>query len=278
MSNNALHKTKLILSQVFCACFLTLTPFPAMMFTGKLLLQIILTLFLVLLYCFVVNAAGIGLREQAVSEWVMIVFWIIIAFVEQIQVKGTLLVFRTPWAHTFYYDRIGMIFISLTVTVLFQRIKTFISKDGDTAKNYGKFYSVASAAYITYYIIALVYCFIICRSPSAERDKPNLVPFNTLKWTFFSGLIDYERLILFFGNIAIFLPLGFLMYEHLCKGKKKIILFLFPVVLSSLIEISQYVFNMGNPDVDDVILNVLGFYLGIVFKIAVDKLLPIRSE
>lgn len=278
MSNNALQKTKLILSQVFCACFLTLTVFPAMMFTGKLLLQILLTLFFVLFYCFVVNAAGIGLHEQAVSEWVMIVFWIIIAFVEQIQAKGTLLVFQTPWVHTFYYDRIGMLFISLTVTILFQRIKTFLSKDGDTPKNYGKFYSVASAAYITYYIIALVYCFIICRSPSAEREEPNLVPFNTLKWTFFSGLIDYERLILFFGNIAIFLPLGFLMYEHLCKGKKKIILFLLPVVLSSLIEISQYVFNMGNPDVDDVILNVLGFYLGIVFKISVDKLLPIRSE
>ncbi len=278
MLNNALHKTKLILSQIFCACFLTVTVFPGMMFTGKLLLQILLTLFFVLLYCLVVNAAGIGLREQALAEWVMIIFWIIIAFVEQILFKGTFLIFRTPWAHTFYYDSIGMIFIALTVTIFFQRVKAFRSKDSDTTKRYRKFYSIASAAYITYYTVALIYCFVICRSPSTQRDEPNLVPFNTLKWTFFSGLIDYERLILFFGNIAIFLPLGFLMYEHLCKGKKRIILFLFPVVLSSLIEFSQYVFNMGNPDVDDVLLNVLGFYLGIVFKIAVDRLLPLKSE
>ena len=278
MPSNALNKTKLILSQIFCACFLTVSVFPGMLFTGKLLLQVLLTLFFVLLYSFVVNAAGIGLREQAFAEWVMIIFWIIIAFVEQILFKGTFLIFRTPWAHTFYYDSIGMIFIALTVTILFQRIKAFCSKDSGAAEEYRRFYSVASAAYITYYIVALLYCFVICRTPSAEREAPNLIPFNTLKWTFFSGLIDYERLILFFGNIAIFLPLGFLMYEHLRTGKKRIILFLFPVVLSSSIEISQYVFNMGNPDVDDVILNVLGFYLGFLLKIAVDRLLPIRSE
>ena len=78
-------------------------------------------------------------------------------------------------------------------------------------------------------------------------------------------------MILFFGNIAIFVPLGYLLFHSLKKGKRKIFLVLLPVFLSSAIEFSQYYFGMGHPDVDDVLLNVIGFYIGVLLKMLLDR-------
>ena len=78
-------------------------------------------------------------------------------------------------------------------------------------------------------------------------------------------------MILFFGNIAIFVPLGYLLFHSLKRGRRKIILAVLPIFLSSAIEISQYYFGMGHPDVDDVLLNVIGFYIGALMKMLLDR-------
>ena len=94
--------------------------------------------------------------------------------------------------------------------------------------------------------------------------------------TFFSGSLDYERLILFLGNIAIFVPLGYLLCHRLNRGGLKTVLVLLPFVLSTAIEVSQYYFGMGHPDIDDVILNVIGFYIGVLLKLLFDKVFTLR--
>ena len=109
-----------------------------------------------------------------------------------------------------------------------------------------------------------------------ERVEPNLDPLDVFKVTFFSGALDYERLLLFLGNIAIFVPLGFLLCHRLKRGVLKIFLVLLPFVLSTAIEISQYYFGMGHPDIDDVILNVIGFYIGVLLKILFDKVFALK--
>ena len=88
--------------------------------------------------------------------------------------------------------------------------------------------------------------------------------------------MDYERLVLFLGNIAIFVPLGFLLCHRLNRGVLRIVLVLLPFVLSTAIEISQYYFGMGHPDIDDVILNVIGFYIGVLLKILFDKVFALK--
>jgi len=75
----------------------------------------------------------------------------------------------------------------------------------------------------------------------------------------------YLTLILnFFGNILLFIPLGILL-SFFCKdhpSTKKIVL-LSAFLLSVCIEVSQFIFRLGVFDVDDILLNFLGAWLGI---------------
>ncbi|MBR5773468.1 MAG: VanZ family protein, partial [Clostridia bacterium] len=65
------------------------------------------------------------------------------------------------------------------------------------------------------------------------------------------------------------LPLGF---GFAIKKKKRriLLILLLPVFASCLVEFSQFLLKNGHVDIDDVILNVLGFYLGVLLKMLVD--------
>lgn len=70
-----------------------------------------------------------------------------------------------------------------------------------------------------------------------------------------------------FGNILIFIPLSVILISVFgVKASKKV---LFYALLTSLtIEMLQYWFGAGVSDIDDVILNVIGAYIGIfVYKV-----------
>ncbi len=93
----------------------------------------------------------------------------------------------------------------------------------------------------------------------------NLVPFR--------GIIEYifgnEAVIRKFafsnviGNIVIFIPLG--VYLSLFLNDKRIMPALWLVFLVSfLVEAVQGVFGLGTADVDDIILNCLGGWMGIL--------------
>jgi glycopeptide antibiotics resistance protein len=63
------------------------------------------------------------------------------------------------------------------------------------------------------------------------------------------------------GNIALFFPLPFFLASTLKINTWKRILMLV-LITSLLIEVSQYIFNVGVTDIDDVILNVCGGAIG----------------
>ena len=77
-------------------------------------------------------------------------------------------------------------------------------------------------------------------------------------------------------TICLFVPLGYLLYHRLNRGGLKTVLVLLPFVLSTTIEVSQFYFGMGYPDIDDVILNVIGFYIGVLLKLLFDKVFTLR--
>lgn len=67
----------------------------------------------------------------------------------------------------------------------------------------------------------------------------------------------------FFGNILLFIPFGFLLKILLKNASNKKIV-LIGTLASSFIELTQLLFDRGVCDINDVILNVLGTYVGVV--------------
>lgn len=89
----------------------------------------------------------------------------------------------------------------------------------------------------------------------------NLVPFKV-----YLRMLDKHRYFYAFyqlvGNIAWFIPFGFLLPYLTGRPKKLKIILLFGFLLSFLIEFSQYAFGTGESELDDLILNTFGAFIG----------------
>ena len=91
----------------------------------------------------------------------------------------------------------------------------------------------------------------------------NFIPFKTVKMyiRYYDrpGLRSFANL---FGNILIFVPVGILL-PMVHKGSKNVICMMFNVLLFIVgIEVFQLFSNFGAFDVDDIILNTFGVFLG----------------
>jgi len=70
---------------------------------------------------------------------------------------------------------------------------------------------------------------------------------------------------LFLGNIVTFIPVGFFSFflsEQKKKGEAVIVTVANGLILSVLIEFSQWAFGVGISEIDDLILNTSGVLLG----------------
>jgi glycopeptide antibiotics resistance protein len=89
-------------------------------------------------------------------------------------------------------------------------------------------------------------------------STPQLIPFDSL--IHILNIYGIGTIIL--GNILLLLPLGFLLplwFRNLFNSYMVIL----PIVLTSTtIEFSQYLFGVGIPNVDDVLLNTIGGGIG----------------
>ena len=132
---------------------------------------------------------------------------------------------------------------------------------------------------ILLYTFFLVYLFLLLSVLLFERinfngeqylvRSINIVPFHTIG-TYLSEIIHKSSRIAFtniFWNVLMFAPLG--LYIPVIKGGKKTITYLYWIFLFSLTaEILQWIFGLGASDIDDIILNCLGGFLGLMaFKI-----------
>jgi glycopeptide antibiotics resistance protein len=94
------------------------------------------------------------------------------------------------------------------------------------------------------------------RPPTLPRTYFNLVPFRS-----FSS-VPPRMLSEVAGNVALFVPLGMLL-PLLSRRWSLPRVLLLALVLSTLLEVCQYVLNRGRlADIDDVMLNVSGALLG----------------
>lgn len=91
----------------------------------------------------------------------------------------------------------------------------------------------------------------------------NLIPFLTIHDFISMGSISFGRVFSnIFGNILVFMPLGYFLPLLMPRFKKFWKVLLISIGLSVVFEISQYVFMLGSLDIDDVILNTLGGAIG----------------
>lgn len=92
----------------------------------------------------------------------------------------------------------------------------------------------------------------------------NLIPFHSIKDYIFSNSATIQKFAFanVVGNIVIFIPLG--TYLSLFKNNKRTINLLFIVIISLFIEIIQGLLGIGASDMDDIILNGLGGFAGVL--------------
>jgi len=79
---------------------------------------------------------------------------------------------------------------------------------------------------------------------------------------FIEGTISWFEIVkIVLGNVVMFIPFGFLgwFFPHLQDLKKLLIAFVSAIVI---VEALQYFSRLGVFDVDDIILNTFGVYLG----------------
>ncbi len=121
------------------------------------------------------------------------------------------------------------------------------------------------------YLVGLIYFMFFSdfygRTQASSEYHYNLQPLKEI-----ARFIKYHKNIGFFrsflnlgGNVVGFLPFGFLLPALFKRIRKGWVIALFSLEFSLLIEIIQLVSKVGCFDVDDIILNTLGGFLGYLF-------------
>lgn len=268
MADRAKNILKIIFFEVISAMAITCSVVPAFNNIGHLFYQIFLTAAFVIVFLSIADSKKIKPTTVAHSLIFMTVYWVASALIAQIQLHKRLDNHSFGWLHLFYYDKPAMLFVAYFAAFLFFAVKLMKNtENSEYISQYRKFLKTTLIGLICYYSLILFYCFYLVRAGETGSPDVNLIPFNVFK-VMKAGEYEYEFIFLFFGNIGIFMPLGLLL-PLLIKNKPIIILF--PFVLSVGVEISQYFLRNGQTDIDDVILNVIGFFIGYLIKILFDK-------
>lgn len=275
IGNESIDKKDILLSIVF-SFLLMLCVYPSFLNTGKLIFQIISTVVLSSSVSFAALHIKNGLKIIAIALNIFFVVLIFYAFGWQIilQIKNS--IHAEPfngWINTFYYDKsmtIGIAWFSVTTVFTILRLIINSNKNNSYEKDFINFFNISSRGFILYYAILLFYSFVLIRDIGSNSSEANFIPFNTI--VEYANYRNYEMFMYFFGNLLLFTPFGF--YTIVIKQKNRFVnLLMLPILISSVIEFSQLLFKSGNCDIDDVILNSLGFYLGVLIKVLADKII-----
>ena len=169
--------------------------------------------------------------------------------------------------------------ILLLVGIVLTILMVFITRQLTNSLPPERFRSVMQLVLPAYLLLNL-YFTLLMREPSKDR-LVTLVPlrsyFAVLGWDIqtFSAVgqllhgaweepiaFAFEPLIGIVQNLILFMPFGFLLYAVTDQPRTARIL-LFGFLLSLAIELCQLFFRLGWFEVDDILHNVLGTYLGI---------------
>ncbi|MEK5230595.1 VanZ family protein [Lysinibacillus sp. FSL K6-0232] len=101
---------------------------------------------------------------------------------------------------------------------------------------------------------------------SSWRITTNFVPFETiLRYINYSQYFNWDIIIInLLGNLFIFTPMGFLLPLLSKKFRKAWVVICLGFLSSLAVETIQFIFTVGSADIDDLILNSIGAWLGYI--------------
>ena len=99
----------------------------------------------------------------------------------------------------------------------------------------------------------------------------NLIPFRSMSAQI-ERITQWWALKNLLGNIIPFIPFGFLLPVTYKKFSSAISIFVIGLASILLIEIFQFFTKLGNFDVDDIILNMIGIVCGYVIFLVINRL------
>ncbi len=124
------------------------------------------------------------------------------------------------------------------------------------------------------------YCLLILsltffKSIGLNEHRTNLNPLQIIEYM--NPMSHFEGFIFIIGNTFIYTPIGIYLKSIFNKKSDKffILSFLFYIIA---IETIQYIFKLGIFDIDDIILNTLGFYLGLILYKLWQKLKTVNVQ
>ena len=139
-------------------------------------------------------------------------------------------------------------------------------------QHYELFYQRFWYTYTAVYLLIFYVSFI--RTPDSYGLTINTIPFQGtikyFKYIFTNSNPDLYLTLVCIGNIFIFIPLPFLLTNYL-KKLPTWCLIIIGFIIPCCVEGYQYIFRCGNVDVDDLILNWLGFAIGLTVERLIRK-------
>lgn len=138
--------------------------------------------------------------------------------------------------------------------------------------NYKAFYRRFWIGFTPIYVYTFALCF--ARTPFVGNSSTNIKlgdgTFRML-YAFIGNLnVDFEAPLIFFGNLLILIPLAFIL-NAIFKKLKTTHIAIIGTITPFIIEGYQYIFKCGDVDIDDIVLNLLGFYIGLIAMNIISK-------
>ena len=130
-----------------------------------------------------------------------------------------------------------------------------------------KFYKII----IVPYVLFLLYLMFFGMGRTQMEDNLLTIEpiFSTIN--FIKGCISWKDIIIIVvGNVVMFIPFGFLGWIFPKLRELKSLLFTF-ISAITIVEVTQYFTRMGIFEVDDIILNTFGVFLGFLIRNLVEK-------
>lgn len=160
---------------------------------------------------------------------------------------------------------LGVVWICLTALVFFM----VFGWRGEKLKISYKFFVSLFSLYNISLIVLLFF-----RPQDQSYDSWNLIPFATIGSFLFESNYLLVATYNLLANIGLFVPWGwFILYhgEQWTWFRKLYI----PFFCISLIEITQFITNRGSLDIDDLILNLIGVFMGYLVYPLMTKIVDI---
>ncbi|MDO5401733.1 MAG: VanZ family protein, partial [Eubacteriales bacterium] len=129
-----------------------------------------------------------------------------------------------------------------------------------------------------FYAVAGIYVFVLIAAlflKATSLKSVNLIPFQFVADYFIEGQpLALSNVV---GNVALFIPMGIYLTVLNVKQPRMMNL-LWIVLFSTLVEVSQYILSVGVTDIDDLLLNSIGGFLGICCGWGLQKLFRERTR